>query len=103
MSFTKDTQLEKPHEPDPVPKAPLIQHLGNGLILRWANPADMQRIADCAGDAFRETEEEEVATFHVESVQRLMRGNHPFAPDFAVIEGETGFLGVRESRRRGTT
>ncbi len=68
--------------------------LGHGLIARWSTAADSENIAQLTGMVFRNKADEPPNMFTVNTVRRLMRGDHPLMTpqDYAVVE-DTGKQG----------
>jgi GNAT superfamily N-acetyltransferase len=62
--------------------------LGDGLVLRWSTAEDTERIATLNGIAFRRKAEDLPSLHAINSIRRLMKGDHPFmgSGDFGIVE-----------------
>ena len=64
------------------------QDLGDGLVLRWANAADSERLADFSAQAFRDNEADAPQPSYRAATLEMMSGRHPLigAEDFVYVE-----------------
>ncbi|KAB8141824.1 GNAT family N-acetyltransferase [Chloroflexia bacterium SDU3-3] len=67
------------------------RELGDGLVLRWATPADTEKIADLYGFVFRRTADEPLNIYLQHWTRELMAGTHPLIDlgDIAIVEDTT--------------
>lgn len=76
MSYKNDTTYD------------YTQDLGDGLLLRWSTPDDIEGIAALTGHVFRNKEDEPFNLAMANQMRVVMRGDHPYMTpqEFAVIE-----------------
>jgi len=63
-------------------------HLGDGLVLRWSNPDDAERLAQLMGTVWRDSAEAPLNPRLMEVARRHMRGEYPLVGpgDCALVE-----------------
>ncbi|MEZ4870396.1 MAG: GNAT family N-acetyltransferase [Caldilineaceae bacterium] len=68
-----------------------VQALGNGLVLRWSTPADIERICQLTGYVFRGSADEPLNVRMMDQIRIALRGDFPFMQptDFALIEDQS--------------
>ncbi|MFN8513900.1 MAG: GNAT family N-acetyltransferase [Chloroflexia bacterium] len=69
-----------------APAAP--RDLGSGLVLRWATPADAERIAESQAEGFRDSPDAPPNPWDRALLRELTSGRHPLvqAEDFVIVE-----------------
>lgn len=66
------------------------RELGNGLVLRWSTPADVERVVELDSTAFRDAPDDPLNQPFAAWVRDMFSGRHPLVGpyDFALVEDE---------------